>query len=179
MTTSEVLLYRALDLPVDKNWVDWALTMLEAGHDTPHLRILAGELPPFNQFELLPIVDRTLEELGLDWSNRKIALENFTAELLERMLRKEIASSDALAILNDMYLEFMHLEFNDEGLVRDFYLLYWAQGDLLHADTQYYWPDTDRSNIEERIREQARSWIEEHRGKAEQAIATDADTQHR
>jgi len=162
MITSEILLYRALGRSVDEDWVNWALAMLEEGYDTPHLRMLAGELPPFNQFELQPLVDDVLKELYLDWSDRDSALENFTIQLLRRMLRGEVATTSALEELKDICVELDY-----EKSIYDFYLLYFAQVDLQSADIQWYLPDTDRSNIEQRIQERAVSWIEEHKGAAE------------
>lgn len=170
MTTSQILLYRALSRSVDEHWVSWAVTMLEQGYDTPHLRILAGELPPFNQFEMQSLVDNVLEELNLDWSDRRIALENYTIELLRRMLQGEAATRFALA-----ELKYICVELDYDMSIYDFYLLDYAHEDLQSAETQHYWPDTDRSNIEQRIKERALSWIEEHKGAAEQSTGMDGE----
>jgi hypothetical protein len=70
-STKEILAYRTPNRVVDERWVDWAVSMLEQGYDTPHLRVLAGESPPFNQFEMVALADRAFEELGLDWSDTK------------------------------------------------------------------------------------------------------------
>jgi hypothetical protein len=64
-STKEILAWRALNRSVDESWVDWAVSMLQAGHDTLHLAILAGEAEPFNQFEMTAIVDKALAGLGL------------------------------------------------------------------------------------------------------------------
>jgi hypothetical protein len=168
MHTSQILLYRALHRRIDGEWIDWAGAMLQKGYDTPHLRMLAGESPPFNQSELRSLVDHVLRELDLDWSDARTVVENFTAELLERMLREEVPTSSALATLARICVELDY----DHSLY-DFYLLHRAQVDLAHSEMQAYLPGVNRGDIRERTRERALSWIAEHRGGAQQATAAD------
>lgn len=65
LTTAEIVALRALNSPIDVRWIDWAQSMLTEGYDTPTLRILAGELSPFDAWEMRPMVDQTLSELGV------------------------------------------------------------------------------------------------------------------
>jgi hypothetical protein len=157
-STREILALRALGRPIDERWVDWAVSMLQAGHDTPHLAILAGEMPPFNYFETVPIVDKALEELGYDWSDKKSAIKGYIAELLERMLQHEMTSDDALHLLRDLCIELHYAPF-----LMDFYRLYYAQRDLRTSEIQWYWPDATRHNIERAIREYAAQWIQKNK----------------
>jgi predicted AAA+ superfamily ATPase len=84
--------------------------MLEHGHDSYHLRILAGESPPYNQLELLEIVDNTFEELGLDWSNTECTVNNCVVELLEETVAGRKKSQFVLRMLKDMCIELDYAE---------------------------------------------------------------------
>jgi hypothetical protein len=129
--------------------------MLQAGHDTPHLAILAGQMPPFNYFEMASIVDKAFKELGYDWSDKEWAIKGYVAELLERMLQHEMASEETLSMLKDLCIELDYARF-----LMDFYLLYFAQEDLRTSEIQWCWPDATRDNIESVIREYAAQWIQ-------------------
>jgi hypothetical protein len=68
--------------------VEWAAAMLTAGHDTPHLRRLAGLLSPVNAFEVAELRDRALDELGFAPTAPDVALRQFAAEHLTEALRE-------------------------------------------------------------------------------------------
>jgi len=157
-STKEILAWRALNRSVDESWVDWAVSMLETGHDMLHLAILAGATEPFNQFEMIAIVDKTLAELGCDWSDRERVFRDYVADLLHRMLARQITSRDVLRGLMELCV--------DLGYPSDlykFYLLYFAQDDLCMSEVQWYWPDATRENIEEIIRQYATWWLQENK----------------
>lgn len=154
-STKEILAYRALNRDVDENWVEWAVSMLEQGYDTPHLRILAGESPPFNQFASIELADSTFRELGLDWSDTENSARKYAAELLEDMLEGRRSSQSVLNVLTDICIELDHAKF-----LFGFYLLQNAKEDLRDSDFQFYWQGADRSNIDDVIFDYARKWIE-------------------
>jgi hypothetical protein len=153
-STKEILAWRALNRSVNEAWVDWAVSMLEAGHDTWHLAILAGATEPFNQFEMIAIVDKALAELGCDWSDKEAVIRDYVTELLQQMVAHQIMSRNALRILADMCIE---MDYPRDLL--DFYLLYFAQDDLRTSQVQWHWLHATRDNIEEVIREHATQWI--------------------
>lgn len=157
-STQEILAWRALNRSVDESWVDWAVSMLEAGHDTRHLAILAGMTEPFNQFEMIAIVDKALTELGYDWSDEETVLKDHVADVLQRMLVDQITSRDALRGLMELCVE---LGYSSD--LYKFYLLYFAQDDLRMSEVQWYWPDATRENIEEIIRQYTTRWLEENK----------------
>jgi hypothetical protein len=157
-STKEILAWRVLNRSVDESWVDWAVSMLQAGHDTLHLAILAGEAGPFNQFAMVAIVDKALAELGCDWSDKEAVIRDYIAELLHQMFAHQIASRDALRILADMCLE---MDYPSDLL--DFYLLYFAQDDLRTSEAQWHWPGATRDNVEETIRQYATQWLQKNK----------------
>jgi len=157
-STTEVLARRALNRSIDQRWVQWAVAMLETGHDSPHLRMLAGALPPFHKFEMTRLADKALAELGLGWSNTEALVMDYAAELLEDMLQGARSSDEVLDILFDMCMELDTPDF-----LSDFSLLYQARAELRSAKVQWYWPRADRSNIEQAIREYATRWLDEYK----------------
>src|SRR6478735_625598 len=65
------LTYKIVSYSVDPDFnsdecVDWAIEMLELGHETEHLLILAGLSKPTNYFETTDYLRRALQELGLE-----------------------------------------------------------------------------------------------------------------
>ena len=66
-STPEVLAWRGLDWVREPRWVDWAVARLLDGWDSPSLRILAGEAPPFDPFEMRQLIDLVLHELDLPY----------------------------------------------------------------------------------------------------------------
>jgi hypothetical protein len=155
LSTRSILAYRALNRKVDQHWVEWAESMLEQGLDSYHLRILAGESPPFNQFELTELADKTFEELGLDWSETEAVISRYAAELLEGMLAGAREADSVLAMLKDLCIELDYARY-----LYDFYRLYFAQEDLQSSEMQWYWPGANRANIASIITDYAHKWVE-------------------
>lgn len=158
LTTKAILAFRALNKSIDKNWIDWATSMLEQGYDTPHLRMLAGEANPYlsSQFEMRELVDKTLEELGFSWFDIDHVVKEYTAELLQDMLNGKRTST---AVLHELYDLCVELDYADYLYV--FHSLYFAQNDLESYGEQHYFP-ANCSNIENVMQDEARKWLEEH-----------------
>ena len=62
----ELLKDRALSWAAGEDYVEWAWSMQEAGLDTPHLRILAGQNWPFDRWELDRYFSQTLVDLEVE-----------------------------------------------------------------------------------------------------------------
>jgi hypothetical protein len=58
----------------NKATVDWALSRLERGQDTPGLLILASLSSPFSSWEVDQYLKQALQELGESLPNRDVAL---------------------------------------------------------------------------------------------------------
>jgi hypothetical protein len=157
-TTNEILARRALSKSIDQRFVDWAVAQLESGADTPHLRMLAGCMPPFNYFEMRQLLDSALRELGLRLPHdRAAAVQMFAQERIAAVLTGNAQAPEVLAELHDYCIE---LDYHRDLL--DFYLLHNAWTDLQVQKVQWYWPGADRSNIEWVIAGYFRSWLEAH-----------------
>jgi len=152
-STAEVLAFKVLNRDVDKVWVDWAFDMLMAGFDTEHLRILAGENEPFNQFQMQELADKVLAELQLDYSDKDQTIKNYACYLIDKSLDGELDNFKVLKILKDICTE---LDF--EPYLYDFFSLYFAKDDLLHSDNQWYWDGATKDNIEQIITNYFTTW---------------------
>ena len=61
--------------------------MLVAGFENENLAILAGELEPYNQFELAGLMDKIFEDLDLKYEDAELTYKNYARYLVPRHLR--------------------------------------------------------------------------------------------
>ena len=155
LSTNEILVHRALNRIVDGQWIEWAASMLEKGLDSYHLRILAGETPPYFQSELISLADKTFEELGLNWSDTERAVRRYAAELLADLLAGTREAASVLKSLKDLCLEMKRPPY-----LYDFYMLHYALLDLQEEENTPYWSGAHPSNIFRIITDTARIWLE-------------------
>jgi hypothetical protein len=154
-STAEILALRVLGASVDQLFVDWAVAQLEAGRDSPHLRVLAGEIAPFNYFEMSQLLDKVLQELGLELPpDDETALRNYARERVLAAIAGSVSASTVLSELAHLCIEFGYPRF-----LYDFYLLHWAKSDLQEQEVQWYWPDADRENIDSVISSHFETWL--------------------
>jgi len=155
--TYKVVAYSDLTNLNGDECVDWAIEMLQLGHDTPSLLILAGLSKPTNQFEVRDYLKRALSELELDEKTGDDATLSYSSYYIKKISKRE----DIKRNLGMVY-EFCKAR-DYEKVIFDFYLLYWAWTDLDYGNEyQSYWPDADKSNIEQIVIETAEKWIEEY-----------------
>ncbi|MFT3704368.1 MAG: hypothetical protein QM802_18510 [Agriterribacter sp.] len=152
-STAEILAFKVLNRSVNSAWVEWALDMMTVGFDTEHLRILAGELEPFNQFEMQDLTTKVLNEINLDYSNKERIIENYCCYLIDKALDDNSQTEHVLRYLKDLCVE----RYYDKSLF-DFYLLYFAKQELMDTDNQFYWNGADKSNIDNIINEHFIKW---------------------
>lgn len=154
-STAELVALRGLNRPVDSRWVEWATFMLMEGQDSPHLRILAGRVAPFNQFEMRKLVDSAFAELGLvTYSDKRDAAKAYAKELVKKLLQPDTAMGWVMRELVLLDVDF------DLPELFDFYELDNARDSLQNGGYPYGWPEATLDNIDEIIREFARSWLE-------------------
>lgn len=148
--TAEILAFKVLNRNITEAWVDWALEMLLAGYDTEHLVILAGEREPFNSFQMQVLTDKVLAELHLNYSDKHQVIKNYVCYLIGKSLDGELENFRVLSILKGLCIEIGYQDPLYDYLY-DFYSLYFAKEDLLHAEYQYYWGEATKENIDEII----------------------------
>src|ERR1700761_1424374 len=104
-STAEILALKVLNRNIDKRWVTWAFDMLMAGFETENLIILAGELEPYNQFELISLTNKILDELNIDISDQDKIIKNYTCYLINKALTGEMQIIYVLNKLKDLCIE--------------------------------------------------------------------------
>lgn len=152
-STAEILVFKMIGDNVNKKWTDWAYEMLLAGFETENLIQLAGELEPYNQFELQRLTDKIFEELNLKWDNEEQVYKNYACYLIDQALDGKIQNVNVLDILKDIYIGK-----NYEPPYSDFYTLYYAQDDLKYSENQWYLAGATRENIDVIIRDCFAEW---------------------
>ncbi|WDF68674.1 hypothetical protein PQ465_20555 [Sphingobacterium oryzagri] len=152
-TTSEILAFKALNRDIDQIWVDWAFEMLATGFETENLIILAGESPPFNQFQIQEIANKVLTELQLDYSDKDQTIKNYACHLIKQSIDDQLDKRKVLDILKNICIELDYEEY-----LYDFYLLYYAKEDLSYSENQWYWEGATRENIDKIITDYFINW---------------------
>jgi hypothetical protein len=161
VSTAQILAERALQVSCGRQCVEWAIGLLESGHEGIPICRLSAHLPPHNHFELASLRDLILCELGLIETSIEDSITMYAAELLEAADNGQSDVDTAIAEVKDLCIA------NDyQSNIYDFYALYFARADLREQNFQYYYPDADRSNIDEVTRKRVREFVAEqrHRG---------------
>jgi len=151
--TYQILYYRVLENIVSKEWIDWAIEMIQAGFETESLLYLASFEGTENQFELREISDRAFKELGLDFSDKEQVVKNYANYTVDCILTGKMDYLKALRKLKNMCLALNYPKF-----LMDFYLLYFAKEDLINSPVQWYWTGADKNNIDSIIEDYCKSW---------------------
>jgi hypothetical protein len=154
VTTARILANKALQEPCGRDCVDWAVRMLEEGQDSPHLRILAGELPPYNHFEVAQLRDAALRELDLLEPAGDVAVRMYAVERLRAALTGDEDLIEVLTVVKDFCVSQ-----NYQKDLYDFYLLFFAHSDLQEEPHQWYWAGATRANILSLIRKRASEFV--------------------
>jgi hypothetical protein len=155
VSTAQILAGRSLQQTCDQRCVDWAIALLESGHDSITICRLASMRPPHNHFELASLRDKVLDELGFNSIALDDAITMYAIELISDALVGRSGLDAVLEELKDMCIA------NDyQSNIHDFYLLYFARLDLREQDYQYYWPDADRSNIDTSTLDRMRIFVD-------------------
>lgn len=137
--------------------VDWAIEMISLGFETPNLLILAGLSLPTNFFVTLEYLKQALIESKLKAKTGDEAILSYCSYFI-----KQIAQSCHIKENLKKIYECCQLR-NYEKLIFDFYLLYWAWGELDYGNEyQEYWPDTNKQNIEDILKTTAGNWLKEN-----------------
>lgn len=156
-STAKVLAYKALDRDYDETWPDWAIELLIAGFETENLLILAGMRKPFDYFEMEGLTTKTLNELGLDYSEQLKIVQAYLTYLIHLCFNNELIPIVVLTEARDIYIELNH-----EVSLQQIYFLYYAKTDLMDDEVQWYVAGVDRRNIDAAVMDCFKIWIKTH-----------------
>ena len=136
--------------------VDWAIDLIQQGHETDNVLMLASFSPPYDPLEITPYVTAVLHELALEELDYEKALIAKThAHLLEildgQSVKKHLHSLYKLCIQNEF-----------EPNLDCFYYLHHAWEELEEMGFNYYYKGVDLGNIEEVLKQEARKWLDDY-----------------
>lgn len=140
--------------------VDWAMEMVELGYDSPYLFMLAGITKPTNYSEIEIYLKETLRELGISKKTGEDAINSCFVYYVHELAQ----SKDIRANLYRMVELGQAAGYSTgERNFLDFYLIYWAWGDLDYGMSyQSYWPEATLDNIERITVLRAKQWLAEN-----------------
>lgn len=131
---------------------------MQAGHDSDALAVLAAKVAPFDTADMGELVDEVLAAVSSSpIGDVEVAARMLASIRVQQVLGGKLPARHAL---KEMFEVCQQFDLVSE--VHDFYLLHYAAEDLVTEEVQYYWPDTDRSNIEEVIEQRFREWIADY-----------------
>ena len=154
VSTTQILARRSRQLSCGAECVDWAIGMLEEGHDSPSLRILSGLTPPFNHFEIAALRERVLADLSPPELSLEDPVRAYVRELVATAIAEDRPMVRAFQQIAQLAIQLEH----PRDLQR-FYNLYFAWEDLQRSEEQWYWDGADRSNIDGIMRKEAEAFI--------------------
>lgn len=160
VSTAQMLTERGLQRTCGQPCVDWAIGLLEAGHDSILICQLAAHRAPHNHFELASLRDRILRELGLLDTSLGDAITMYATELLEAADSGQMDVDAALATIKDLCVANDH-----QPNIYDFYSLYYARAELREQGYQYYYADPDSLNIDVVTRQRVRKFLADQRNR--------------
>ena len=157
--TYKILAFPEIQLTDSDEGVDWAMEMVELGHECPTLLMLAGLNKPTNHFEIIDYLKAATQELGLKLKSGDEATLSYASFYIQKIAKgKNIREN-----LTELYKFCQARDY--EGLVYNFYLLYWAWDQLDHEDNghNHYWEVARKSNIVKIVVDEAKKWIGENK----------------
>lgn len=153
--TPEIVYYKATNKYPGDALVQWAIDMLEAGYDTEHLRILAGETPPYDALYLQPLTDKVFNELGLDITHTADMANKYICWLIGEALSGNKTYTEVLRLLANLSYQTEDAEL--------FSVLYNAL-DWRIEDVTWFFPHATRENLHDIITTQFTQWQHKHCG---------------
>ncbi|MDB2358102.1 hypothetical protein N9V86_03180 [Opitutales bacterium] len=86
----------------EEEYVEWATHMLEEGHETPSLCILAGLEPLLNHFEIQDYFKRSLRELGIERKQKEEEIRIYATETVRHILDESIDYKTGVSLLSSV-----------------------------------------------------------------------------
>src|SRR5262249_24836072 len=140
---------RSVDRGLASDYVDWATAMLEQGHDSKNVRMLAG-LEGDNTFEARDHFLRAMRELNLTEPDRRTAMRAYACELAQQLASGTIDPATGVRHLYDMCIA--------EGYPHDLMIWYHLDDaivDVAAGNHPWFYPTLTPQNQSKVIREEA------------------------
>jgi len=154
--TELILWHNAIEFFDYNPAIDWAMRFIEQGKETENILIVASFSKPVDSYEIKPYVSGAIKELNLEEKYGKystIANAHYHLELILESHETRLNLRGLYKLCNNTNHEF--------GLTT-FYLLYHAWSDLEEEGYNFYYEGATLENIDEKLKEEARIWIDKY-----------------
>ena len=84
--TYKVQAYKELNNVTESDMVSWAVSMIENGFNGKYLMQLASFTPPYNYFEVINLLEKTLKELCIPLIIGKEAILKYTSDIIDDLI---------------------------------------------------------------------------------------------
>lgn len=134
--------------------VNWAVEMMLAGYESENLYMLAADHPPYNYFQIRPLLLKVLDEFDI-----AIDEENYVLDYQAYQVRQLLAGNGEWAeILRELY----EIDQAEEDWGSTFIRLYWAFTDLEYDTVNHYWEGATRENIGQVVHDALAAWLKDY-----------------
>ena len=137
-----------------EHYADWAITMLEAGHDSKHLRVLAGIESKSSVFEAEEYFQQTAAELGLEEPSNESAMKAYCIYVAEQIVERKVAARDGVTML---FLVCMDADYPKNLMI--WFHPHDACEDLRYGYEPYSYPGLTKMNLEETVIKEAMDFV--------------------
>jgi hypothetical protein len=146
---------RAMGRMPGEKIVEWAVSELVRGNDSPHLRVLAGLSKPFHWSEVDALFRKALEELGIEEPGYEAALWEYARQAARDVLDDRITAPGACQLLSSLR--------DDLGSAKE--LLEWVQldqvwEDLCELDGPHPYLGATKENFTDLVKAEARALLQ-------------------
>ena len=159
MSTAAIFGLRALQRGTTAAYVDWANFMLEAGHDSRNLRILAGLGSFTSSFEAQDHFTNALVELGIKEPDKERAVRDYAVYLAERIIDGSLAYRAGVKIIADLCISS-----NYPRYLSKWYELEDDMWDLDYGETPWFHHELTLKNAQKIVEKEAREFLETLKG---------------
>jgi hypothetical protein len=142
--------------PDRKQYVDWAINLLQNGVETPDLYILAG-LDVADQYFIEHYFGRISEELGLIIDRKKEELFHISASVVaQKVVKGTIDPRKGLNMMENIWIQSIDFEYSNVVLNQFVYL---AEDISLLGEHQLFYIGLTEENIDEVIVDEMRMFL--------------------
>lgn len=155
---------RAFGLANSQTLVDWAISELIDGLDSPHLRILAGLSEPLDSLEVDRIFRYALKELDFQVPNLQVCRWQYVRFLVQKVLEADsFATFPTETFPMDILWELYDIEQSLQSCSSLWHWssIYYAWEGLLDGTSQYYLTGATHENILELTKLEAAQFLKE------------------
>ena len=134
--------------------INWAMEMLELGYESPSLLILSACDKSSSYFEIKSYLEDAVNELGFKIKTGDSGVISYSYYFINEISLKRNVRSN----LTELYRFCQQRDY--EGIIHEFYLLYWAWDQIEYDDTNdnHYWAGMNKGSIKDTVIRIANSW---------------------